>query len=94
MAVRHWFITPASGGLGRHLTEHALQHGDRVTATVRRPVALQDLRETYGDRLTVEILDVTRRPIATRRSAGLSGPGRWTSWSTTPDTRSWAPQRR
>jgi NAD(P)-dependent dehydrogenase (short-subunit alcohol dehydrogenase family) len=59
-AVRHWFVTGASGGLGRHLTEHALQHGDRVTATVRRPEALHDLRETYGDRLTVEILDVTR----------------------------------
>ena len=59
-AVRHWFVTGASGGLGRHLTEHALQRGDRVTATVRRPAALEDLCETYGDRLTVEILDVTR----------------------------------
>jgi NAD(P)-dependent dehydrogenase (short-subunit alcohol dehydrogenase family) len=59
--VRHWFITGASGGLGRHLTEHALRHGDRVTATVRRPAALEDLRRTYGDRLTVEILDLTRQ---------------------------------
>jgi NAD(P)-dependent dehydrogenase (short-subunit alcohol dehydrogenase family) len=59
-AVRHWFVTGASGGLGRHLTEHALRHGDRVTATVRRPASLDDLRETYGDRLTVEILDLTR----------------------------------
>src|SRR5882757_1677511 len=59
-AVRHWFITGASGGLGRQLTEHALRQGDRVTATVRRPTALDDLREEYGDRLTVEILDVTR----------------------------------
>jgi NAD(P)-dependent dehydrogenase (short-subunit alcohol dehydrogenase family) len=59
-AVRHWFVTGASGGLGRHLTEHALQRGDRVTATVRRPAALQDMRETYGDRLTLESLDITR----------------------------------
>ncbi|TPQ17694.1 SDR family NAD(P)-dependent oxidoreductase, partial [Streptomyces sporangiiformans] len=59
-AVRHWFVTGASGGLGRHLTEHALQRGDRVTATVRRPAALQDMRETYGDRLTLETLDITR----------------------------------
>lgn len=58
-AVRHWFITGASGGLGRHLTEHALQNGDRVTATARRPAALDDLRETYGDQLTVVILDLT-----------------------------------
>jgi NAD(P)-dependent dehydrogenase (short-subunit alcohol dehydrogenase family) len=59
-AVRHWFVTGASGGLGRHLTEHALSRGDRVTATVRRPTALDDLAGTYGDRLTVEILDLTR----------------------------------
>jgi NAD(P)-dependent dehydrogenase (short-subunit alcohol dehydrogenase family) len=59
-AVRRWFITGASGGLGRHLTEHALRSGDRVTATVRRPSALDDLRATYGDRLTVETLDLSR----------------------------------
>jgi NAD(P)-dependent dehydrogenase (short-subunit alcohol dehydrogenase family) len=59
-AVRHWFVTGASGGLGRHLTEHALRAGDRVTATVRRAAALDELAETYGDRLTVEILDLTR----------------------------------
>ncbi|TVT21517.1 SDR family NAD(P)-dependent oxidoreductase, partial [Amycolatopsis rhizosphaerae] len=60
-AVRHWFVTGASGGLGRHIAEHALRHGDRVTATVRRAEALDDLRETYGDRLTVEILDLGRQ---------------------------------
>ncbi|WAE75801.1 SDR family oxidoreductase [Streptomonospora nanhaiensis] len=59
-AVRHWFVTGASGGLGRHLTEHALRSGDRVTATVRRPSALDDLRRTYGDRLSVEVLDLAR----------------------------------
>lgn len=59
-AVRQWFITGAAGGLGRHLAEHALRHGDRVTATVRRPEALDDLRAAYGDRLTVETLDLTR----------------------------------
>ncbi|MGV9798135.1 SDR family oxidoreductase [Mycobacterium sp. NPDC003449] len=58
--IRHWFITGASGGLGRHLTEHALRHGDRVTATVRRSGALLDLSETHGDRLTVVSLDLTR----------------------------------
>ncbi|WNV87170.1 SDR family oxidoreductase [Umezawaea sp. Da 62-37] len=60
MDVRHWFITGASGGLGRHLTGHALRRGDRVTATVRRPAALDDLREVHGDRLTVEVLDLTK----------------------------------
>ncbi|HEY3468254.1 MAG TPA: SDR family oxidoreductase [Amycolatopsis sp.] len=58
--VRHWFVTGASGGLGRHLVDHALRHGDRVTATARRRAALDDLAETHGDRLTVETLDLTR----------------------------------
>ena len=60
MAERHWFITGASSGLGRHLTTLALQRGDRVTATVRRPDALDDLHDIHGDRLTREILDLTR----------------------------------
>ncbi|MDT8912854.1 SDR family oxidoreductase [Amycolatopsis sp. PS_44_ISF1] len=58
--VRHWFITGASGGLGRHLAEHALRRGDRVTATVRRPAALDELRAAFPDRLAVELLDLTR----------------------------------
>jgi NAD(P)-dependent dehydrogenase (short-subunit alcohol dehydrogenase family) len=57
---RRWFVTGASSGLGHHLAQHALSRGDRVTATVRRPGALDDLRGEYGDRLAVEILDVTR----------------------------------
>lgn len=59
-AVRHWFVTGASGGLGRHITEYALEQGDSVTATVRRADALDDLTDTYGNRLTVEVLDLTR----------------------------------
>ncbi|MFG1642523.1 SDR family oxidoreductase [Amycolatopsis sp. NPDC049252] len=58
--VRHWFVTGASGGLGHHIAEEALKHGDRVTATARRPAALDDLAEAHGDRLTVETLDLTR----------------------------------
>jgi NAD(P)-dependent dehydrogenase (short-subunit alcohol dehydrogenase family) len=54
-----WFITGASSGLGRHLTELALSDGDAVTAAVRRPDALRDLTDAYGGRLTVEALDVT-----------------------------------
>ena len=59
-AVRHWFVTGGSGGLGRRISEHALAHGDRVTATVRRADALDDLAQEYGDGLTVEVLDLTR----------------------------------
>ncbi len=54
-----WFITGASSGFGRELTELLLQRGDRVAATVRKPDALQDLAEKYDERLWVAVLDVT-----------------------------------
>lgn len=54
-----WFITGASSGFGRGLTERLLQRGDRVAATVRRPETLDDLRATHGDRLWVAKLDLT-----------------------------------
>ena len=59
--ARHWFITGASGGLGRHLVALALAEGDEVVATVRRPNTLRELSKTYGERLMVEPLDVTDR---------------------------------
>ena len=74
-AERRWFLTGASGGLGRHLTELALERGDRVAATVRRPASIDDLRAEYGDRLRVEVLDVTdesavRAAVARTLAAG------------------------
>ena len=54
-----WFITGASSGFGRQLTELLLQRGDRVAATVRKPDALQDLAAKHGERLWTAILDVT-----------------------------------
>lgn len=54
-----WFITGASSGLGKMMAERLLARGDRVTATVRREDALADLRQTYGDSLSVAKLDVT-----------------------------------
>lgn len=56
--ARHWFVTGASGGIGRHIVEHALREGDHVTATVRRSDVLDDLRHGHGDRLAVEVLDL------------------------------------
>jgi NAD(P)-dependent dehydrogenase (short-subunit alcohol dehydrogenase family) len=55
-----WFITGASGGLGRTIVEAALAQGDRVIATVRRIGSLDNLTTKYGARLTVEHLDVSR----------------------------------
>jgi NAD(P)-dependent dehydrogenase (short-subunit alcohol dehydrogenase family) len=54
-----WFITGASSGLGRLMTERLLARGDRVVATVRRDGALTDLEEKHGDTLVVAKLDVT-----------------------------------
>jgi hypothetical protein len=42
-----WFITGASSGVGQALTVGALDRGDRVVATARRPEALTDL-EAYS----------------------------------------------
>jgi len=55
----NWLITGTSSGFGRTLTELALERGDNVVATVRKPSALDDLKERYGNRLRVSILDVT-----------------------------------
>ena len=54
-----WFITGASKGFGRELTERLLARGDRVAATLRQPDMLAALKAQYGDRLWVAALDVT-----------------------------------
>ncbi|GAB2601710.1 short-chain dehydrogenase/reductase [Paractinoplanes abujensis] len=53
---RTWFITGSSRGLGRELTIAALDAGDNVVATARRPEQLKDLAT---DRLLPLALDVT-----------------------------------
>jgi NAD(P)-dependent dehydrogenase (short-subunit alcohol dehydrogenase family) len=70
-----WFITGASSGFGRELTELLLHRGDRVAATVRKPEALQDLATKYAERLWVAVLDVTNgegvRQVVSRAFAEL-----------------------
>ncbi len=66
MTARTWFITGASRGFGREWTLAALERGDAVVATARRPEMLNDLTATYGDRtLLVLPLDVTDHAAAT-----------------------------
>lgn len=58
--TRHtWFITGSSRGFGLSLTSAALQAGDCVVATARRPEQLAKLVEEYGDRMLPIALDVT-----------------------------------
>ncbi|ESK82462.1 NAD-P-bindingprotein [Moniliophthora roreri MCA 2997] len=59
---RIWFITGSSLGFGRSMTEAALQAGDAVIATVRRPESLADLQKVYPEeKLLVVKLDVTKK---------------------------------
>ncbi|MBK3576053.1 SDR family NAD(P)-dependent oxidoreductase [Streptomyces sp. MBT65] len=60
-----WFITGSSRGFGRNLTVAALEAGDRVVATARKPEQLDDLVDKYGDRVLPVALDVTDRAAAT-----------------------------
>jgi len=54
-----WFITGSSRGFGRSLATAALEAGDNVAATARRPEQLADLVERFGDRVLPLALDVT-----------------------------------
>src|SRR5689334_19884644 len=58
--MRTWFITGATpGGFGLTYAEAALELGDQVAVTARRPAELQEWADQYGDRVLVLGLDVT-----------------------------------
>jgi len=57
--TRVWFVTGASSGFGRAVTEAALADGDRVVAAVRRPELVADLVAAQPDRFAAVELDVT-----------------------------------
>ncbi|WP_127504689.1 SDR family NAD(P)-dependent oxidoreductase [Actinoplanes solisilvae] len=55
-----WFITGGTpGGFGMAYAEAALENGDRVALTARRPDELASWAKPYGDRVLVLPLDVT-----------------------------------
>jgi NAD(P)-dependent dehydrogenase (short-subunit alcohol dehydrogenase family) len=72
-----WFITGSSRGFGRALVQAALDDGDRVVATARRPEQLAEFAEQYGDQVLPVPLDVTE-PAAVRTAiaAGVEAYGR------------------
>lgn len=57
---RVWLITGSNSGFGRHIAQSALDHGDAVVATARRPETLDALHASAPDRVLVHALDVTR----------------------------------
>jgi NAD(P)-dependent dehydrogenase (short-subunit alcohol dehydrogenase family) len=72
-----WLVTGSSRGLGRHVVEAALECGDRVLATARRPEVLEELVATHGDRLRTIAHDVAVPAQATAAvQAALDAFGR------------------
>ena len=72
-----WLITGSSRGLGRHVVRAALERGDRVLGTARRPEALAGLVAQYGDRLRTIAHDVAVPAQATAAvQAALDSFGR------------------
>ena len=57
---RRWFITGGTpGNFGMAFADAALEAGDRVTITSRRPQELADWADQYGDRVLVVPLELT-----------------------------------
>ncbi|KAH7884548.1 hypothetical protein F5I97DRAFT_1469133 [Phlebopus sp. FC_14] len=57
-----WFVTGASSGFGRSMTEFVLSQDDIVVATLRKPEALNDLAARYpAEKLLVLKVDVTKQ---------------------------------
>jgi NAD(P)-dependent dehydrogenase (short-subunit alcohol dehydrogenase family) len=55
-----WFVTGASAGFGRLLSESLLSLGANVVATARKPEVLADLAAKYSANAAVLELDVTK----------------------------------
>ncbi|MFB6639933.1 oxidoreductase [Streptomyces chartreusis] len=56
---RTWLITGGSQGLGKALALAALEAGDRVVVTSRKPDALASVRSAYPQQIETVALDVT-----------------------------------
>ena len=60
MTTKTWFITGGTpGGFGMAYADAALEIGDRVVLTARRPEEPDTWARAYGDRVLVLPLDVT-----------------------------------
>ena len=58
--AKNWFITGGTpGGFGMAYADAALEIGDRVVLTARRPAELDEWAAAHGDRVLVLPLDVT-----------------------------------
>jgi NAD(P)-dependent dehydrogenase (short-subunit alcohol dehydrogenase family) len=56
--MKTWFITGVSSGFGREMAEQLLAAGAAVIGSVRRPEAVQDLKDKYPQTFDVRIFDM------------------------------------
>jgi NAD(P)-dependent dehydrogenase (short-subunit alcohol dehydrogenase family) len=68
-----WFVTGSSRGFGRALVRAALETGDLVAATARRPGQLAGLGAEYGNSIHLIALDVTDPAAAASAIAEARG---------------------
>ena len=74
-----WFVTGSSRGFGRALVHAALDAGDLVAATARRPGQLADLIAEHGDSICPSrSTSPTRPPPARRSPRPASASAGWT----------------
>lgn len=75
--MKTWLISGCSTGIGRAIASAALEAGDRVAVTARRPESVADLADAGGDRAVALALDVTDRDAIARvvaRTSEALGP--------------------
>jgi NAD(P)-dependent dehydrogenase (short-subunit alcohol dehydrogenase family) len=66
-----WLVTGSSRGFGWEIVRAALQSGDSVVATARRPEQLEPLVADFGARVRAVALDVTD-PVAARAAVQVA----------------------
>ncbi len=75
--TKKWIITGASSGFGHELARQALERGDRVVGTVRRPAGVSDLLEEHPSAFHAVRLDLTDiaeiRPAVNAAAEWLEG---------------------
>src|SRR5258706_12971515 len=72
-----WLVTGSASGLGRNIAEAVLESGDRLVATARDPIRLDDLVNKFGERVRAVSLDVADEKTAHAPvQVGLDAVGR------------------